>query len=224
MTKPSRECVITTCQSSAQPAKIHNGTGMPSHSPLPIARTTGGNPDRSPPRVRNSPSPRRKIIADSDTRIGLAPVCAMIAPISQPAAAPVASAAATPASTTPAPASAPPCDWITQAIASPAMFAVKVTARLKPPEISGISIASVKRPSSGNWNAIDTKVLPDRNRSDAALIATTTTARKPSRPATSAWTSGARTRGGVTLFMRTPRCVTMRSARRRAARPRRSTA
>ena len=35
---------------------------------------------------------------------------------------------------------------------------MKVTARLMPPEMIGISMASVSRPSSGNWKATDSKV------------------------------------------------------------------
>lgn len=107
--KPSRERVITTCHSSAQPMKIHSGIGTPANTPLPISRTKGGKPEISPPRVRNSPRPRRKIIIERETRIGLAPVRAMTAPITQPDAAPVASAASMPSSTANAPASAPPC-------------------------------------------------------------------------------------------------------------------
>ena len=37
----------------------------------------------------------------------------------------------------------------THAIAKPAMFAVNVTARLKPPDTIGISIASVSSPNTG---------------------------------------------------------------------------
>jgi hypothetical protein len=77
-------------------------------------------------------------------------------------------------------------------MANPEMFAVKVTERLKPPEIKGISMASVKNPSSGNWNATDTNVLAEKKRSDAKLRTATTRMRNPSNPATSAGTSGAR--------------------------------
>ncbi len=42
------------------------------------------------------------------------------------------------------------------------MLAVKVMARLSPPVRMGSSIASVSRPSSGNWNATEPKVAADR--------------------------------------------------------------
>ncbi|MFL9921779.1 hypothetical protein PQR75_41950 [Paraburkholderia fungorum] len=67
---------------------------------------------------------------------------------------------------------------------------MKVTERLNPPEIRGISMASVKKPSSGNWNATETKVLAEKNRSDAKLRTAMTRTRNPSNPATSAGTSG----------------------------------
>ena len=44
-------------------------------------------------------------------------------------------------------------------MARPLRFAVKVIARLKPPEMIGISIARVRRPSSGSWKAIEAKVV-----------------------------------------------------------------
>ena len=56
------------------------------------------------------------------------------------------------------PASAPPCMWRIQAMVKPLRLAVKVTARLKPPEMIGISIASVSRPSSGSWKATESNV------------------------------------------------------------------
>ena len=46
----------------------------------------------------------------------------------------------------------------TQARVSPQILAVKVMARLMPPEMIGISMASVSSPSSGNWKATESKV------------------------------------------------------------------
>ena len=44
--------------------------------------------------------------------------------------------------------------------ASPAWLAVAMIARLMPPEISGIAMASDSRPSSGSWNIIACSVVP----------------------------------------------------------------
>ena len=61
------------------------------------------------------------------------------------------------------------------------MLAVKVTARLIPPEMIGISMASVRSPSSGNWNATELKVASDRKRGDSepknAITATSASTR-----------------------------------------------
>ena len=135
---------------------------MPNTVPWPIACTASGVPEMSPPRVRNSPKPRTKIIIDNETRIGCAPVVAMIAPISQPTADPVASAAKIPSAIAKNPASTPPSACSVDAIARPDRLAVNVIARLNPPEMIGISIASVSSPSSGNWKAIEVKVVPLR--------------------------------------------------------------
>ena len=72
--KPSRVRAMTTCQTSTAATNTSSGAGTPSTLPCPIACTPAGIPETSPPRVRNSPSPRTKIIIDSDTRIGCAPV------------------------------------------------------------------------------------------------------------------------------------------------------
>ena len=64
-------------------------------------------------------------------------------------------------------------------MARPDRLAVKVIARLNPPDTIGISMASVSKPSSGSWNAIDVKVLRDRKVSDAMPNSATMTARKP---------------------------------------------
>jgi hypothetical protein len=50
-----------------------SGMGTPSNEPCPISATMAGKPVTSPPRVRNSPNPRRKIIMLNETRIGCAP-------------------------------------------------------------------------------------------------------------------------------------------------------
>ncbi len=75
----------------------------------------------------------------------------------------------------PKPASTPPCACSTQASVRPQKFAVKVMARLSPPERIGTSIASVRRPSSGSWKAIEPKFSPVRKRGVARLKAITTT-------------------------------------------------
>ena len=66
-------------------------------------------------------------------------------------------------------ASGPPLACSTQASVSPQMLAVNVMARLMPPEMIGISMASVSRPSSGNWNATESKVASVRKRGDSRL-------------------------------------------------------
>ena len=46
---------------------------MPRTLPWPIGWMKLGKPEMSPPRVRNSPRPRMKIIIASETRMGWAP-------------------------------------------------------------------------------------------------------------------------------------------------------
>ncbi len=70
-------------------------------------------------------------------------------------------------------------------MARPARLAVKVTAILKPPEMIGINVASVSKPNSGNWKAIEVKAPADRKLSAVAPNARMTTIRKTSKPATS---------------------------------------
>ena len=72
--KPRRVRDMITCHSSTQAMNTRSGMGTPTTVPCPMAWTKSGTPDTSPPRVRNSPSPRTKIIIDSDTRMGCAPV------------------------------------------------------------------------------------------------------------------------------------------------------
>ena len=55
-------------------------------------------------------------------------------------------------------------------------------ARLKPPEMIGISIASVSSPSSGSWKAIDVKVVALRNFPDVAPKTMQTNSSNASRP------------------------------------------
>ncbi len=118
----------------------------------------------------------------------------MMAPISQPTAEPVASAATTPSAIARGPASTPPKPCRTAAIARPDRLAVKVIARLKPPEMIGISIASVSRPSSGNWKAIDVKVVALRKLPAVAPKITQTISSRASRPMISGSAKRARAR------------------------------
>ncbi|MDT4874189.1 hypothetical protein FQZ97_1094770 [compost metagenome] len=91
----------------------------------------------------------------------------MTRPMTTPLAAPTMTARIQPSAKAPAPASAPPLACSTQASVSPAILAVKVTARFRPPVRIGSSIASVSSPSSGSWNATEPKVAALRNWGDA---------------------------------------------------------
>src|SRR5919206_1333831 len=76
--------------------------------------------------------------------------------------------------------------FITKAISSAHWFMVAMMARLSPPEMSGITIASARIPSCGSWNMTDWSVLPVGKRSgiraeNSATRATRRT-RRPDRP------------------------------------------
>ena len=85
----------------------------------------------------------------------------------------------------PIPASTPPWLLSTQASVSPAILAVKVMARFRPPVRIGSSMASVSRPSSGNWNATEPKVAADRKFGAKMPKTMTTTTKAATGPAIS---------------------------------------
>ena len=81
-------------------------------------------------------------------------------------------------------------------------FAVAMIARLSPPLISGIIIASARIPSSGIWKAMARRVSPERKFEGASALKTTTASKMKaasivtvgSRPSRSA--KEVRVRGG----------------------------
>ena len=168
--------------------RTRNGTGTAQRTPLPSHWNDLGRPETTVPRVSQIEMPSISDLVPSVTRIGCTPMVATRKPVSSPISvhsrSPASSATATIAvvSMLPAPAGSQ-VDMI-HAISSAHWLVVAMMARLSPPEISGMTMASARSPSSGSWNIIDCTVPKLSNRPGSSSVnSTTKAASRPNSPA-----------------------------------------
>ena len=133
--------------------------------------------------------PLTSIIVPSVTKIGWTRSHATIAPLKNPTRSDMPNPASKARVMTPVSSngelSGPSSRVRIAAMTSPQRLVVATIARFSPPLMSGIIIARVSRPSSGNWNAMERQVSREKNRSGASppKIATASTIKPANNPA-----------------------------------------